>query len=84
MPSEVAKVFEKLPTMFQKGAVKTPRTFYFSLDDDEKWTVVAEQGQAARSRRASRTGTPTASSRPASRCSSTCGTASTRPPPRTS
>jgi putative sterol carrier protein len=39
MPSEVAKVFEKLPTMFQKGSVKTPRTYYFSLDDDEKWTV---------------------------------------------
>ena len=40
MPSsEVAKIFEKLPTMFQKGSVKTPRTFYFSLDDDEKWTV---------------------------------------------
>ena len=39
MPTEVAKVFEKLPTLFQKGAVKTPRTYYFSLDDDEKWTV---------------------------------------------
>ena len=39
MPSEVAKVFEKLPTMYRKGAVKAPRTFYFSLDDDEKWTV---------------------------------------------
>jgi putative sterol carrier protein len=39
MPSEVAKVFEKLPTMFQKGSVKKPRTYYFSLDDDEKWTV---------------------------------------------
>ena len=39
MPSEVAKVFEKLPAIFQKGAVKTPRTYYFSLDEDEKWTV---------------------------------------------
>jgi hypothetical protein len=39
MPSEVAKVFEKLPGMFQKGAVSKPRTYYFSLDDDEKWTV---------------------------------------------
>jgi putative sterol carrier protein len=37
--SEVAKVFQKLPKMFQKGNVKTPRTFYFSLGDDEKWTV---------------------------------------------
>ena len=39
MPSEVANVFEKLPTMFQKGSVKKARTYYFSLDDDEKWTV---------------------------------------------
>jgi putative sterol carrier protein len=39
MPSEVAKIFQKLPTMFQKGAVTKPRTYYFSLDDDEKWTV---------------------------------------------
>jgi long-chain acyl-CoA synthetase len=37
--SEVAKVFETLPRMFQKGNVKTPRTFYFSLGEDEKWTV---------------------------------------------
>jgi putative sterol carrier protein len=37
--SEVTKVFESLPKMFQKGAVKVARTYYFSLDDDEKWTV---------------------------------------------
>jgi long-chain acyl-CoA synthetase len=37
--SEIAKVFQALPKRFQKGAVKTPRTFYFSLGDDEKWTV---------------------------------------------
>jgi putative sterol carrier protein len=37
--SEVSKVFEKLPKMFQKGAVTKDRTFYFSLGDDEKWTV---------------------------------------------
>lgn len=37
--SEVAKIFEKLPKMFQKGSVKVDRTFYFSLGDDEKWTV---------------------------------------------
>lgn len=37
--SEVGKVFESLPQMFQKGNVKTPRTFYFSLGDNEKWTV---------------------------------------------
>jgi putative sterol carrier protein len=38
--SEVTKVFEKLPKMFQKGSVKVDRTFYFSLGDDEKWTVL--------------------------------------------
>ena len=37
--SEVAQMFESLPTMFVKGSVKTPRTFYFSLDEVEKWTV---------------------------------------------
>ena len=37
--SEISKIFRSLPKKFQKGAVKTPRTFYFSLDDDEKWTV---------------------------------------------
>ena len=37
--SEVAQMFETLPKMFVKGSVKTSRTFYFSLDDVEKWTV---------------------------------------------
>jgi putative sterol carrier protein len=37
--SEISKVFQGLPKRFQKGAVTTPRTFYFSLGDDEKWTV---------------------------------------------
>ena len=37
-PSEIAAIFQSLPKRFQKGNVKTPRTFYFSLDD-EKWTV---------------------------------------------
>ncbi len=37
--SEVAQMFETLPKMFLKGGIKTPRTFYFSLDDVEKWTV---------------------------------------------
>jgi long-chain acyl-CoA synthetase len=37
--SEIGKIFQGLPKKFQKGNVKTPRTFYFSLDDDEKWTV---------------------------------------------
>ena len=37
--SEVTKVFEKLPKMFRKGNVKATRTFYFSLGDEEKWSV---------------------------------------------
>jgi len=37
--SEVAEVFETLQRWFEPGVVKTPRTFYFSLDGDEKWTV---------------------------------------------
>jgi putative sterol carrier protein len=38
MPSEIARIFEKLPSLYRKGSVRTERTFYFSLDD-EKWTV---------------------------------------------
>ncbi len=45
--SEVAKVFQQLPAMFQKGAVAKPRTFYFSLDDDEKWTVSIDKDTCA-------------------------------------
>ena len=41
--SEISDIFQGLPKKFQKGSVKTPRTFYFSLDDDEKWTVVLGQ-----------------------------------------
>jgi long-chain acyl-CoA synthetase len=37
--SDVAKIFEKLPKMFNKANVKTARTYYFSLGDEEKWTV---------------------------------------------
>lgn len=37
--SEVEKVFKTLPKMFQKGKIQKTRTFYFSLGDDEKWTV---------------------------------------------
>jgi long-chain acyl-CoA synthetase len=37
--SAVEKIFKKLPKMFRKGAVKKDRVFYFSLGDDEKWTV---------------------------------------------
>ena len=41
--SEIAKVFQGLPKRFQKGVVKTPRTFYFSLGDEEKWTVALDK-----------------------------------------
>ena len=37
--SEVSEVFERLPKLFQKGNLKVDRTFYFSLGEDEKWTV---------------------------------------------
>lgn len=37
--SEISKIFEGLPKKFQKDKVGKPRVFYFSLDDDEKWTV---------------------------------------------
>jgi long-chain acyl-CoA synthetase len=37
--SEISDVFKSLPGRFQAGAVKQPRTFYFSLGDEEKWTV---------------------------------------------
>ena len=38
--SEIEKVFQKLPKLFQKGSVKKETSFYFSLGDDEKWTVL--------------------------------------------
>jgi putative sterol carrier protein len=38
--SEIATVFAKLPKLYQKGKkVNKAKTFYFSLGDDEKWTV---------------------------------------------
>lgn len=37
--SEIGDVFKTLPKRFQKDSVKKARTFYFSLGDDEKWTV---------------------------------------------
>ena len=37
--SEVGKLFKGLPKLFQKSNVTKARTFYFSLDEDEKWTV---------------------------------------------
>ena len=37
--SENGDVFKSLSKRFNKGNVKAARTFYFSLGDDEKWTV---------------------------------------------
>jgi long-chain acyl-CoA synthetase len=37
--SEIGKIFQSLPKKFQKGNVKKARTYYFSLDDVEKWAV---------------------------------------------
>lgn len=39
MASEVAEIFGRLPGYFQKGKVTAPRTFYFSIGENEKWTV---------------------------------------------
>ncbi len=43
--SEVAKIFKGLPKLYVGGNVKKPTTFYFSLDEDEKWTVALEPGK---------------------------------------
>jgi putative sterol carrier protein len=40
--SEVGDLFHTLPGAFQPGSVKTPRTYYFSIDD-EKWTVALDK-----------------------------------------
>jgi putative sterol carrier protein len=40
--SEISNVFEGLAKKFQKDRVKTPRTFYFSLGEEEKWTVALD------------------------------------------
>jgi putative sterol carrier protein len=37
--SELAKIFKGLPKKFHKGSIASTKTFYFSLGDDEKWTV---------------------------------------------
>jgi putative sterol carrier protein len=38
--SEIETIFQKLPKLYQKSAVKKDTSFYFSLGDDEKWTVL--------------------------------------------
>ena len=52
--SEVAEVFETLQRWFEPGVIKTPRSFFFSLDGEEKWlvrlskdTCVVEKGEPA-------------------------------------
>lgn len=37
--SPVAKIFKGLPKKYVGKNIKKPTSFYFSLDDDEKWTV---------------------------------------------
>ena len=37
--SEIEKIFKGLPKRFNKDNVKGDCTYYFSLGDDEKWTV---------------------------------------------
>jgi len=37
--SEISKIFKGLPKRFDKAGVKAERSYYFSLGDDEKWTV---------------------------------------------
>ncbi|HVO11576.1 MAG TPA: hypothetical protein VMX54_12610 [Vicinamibacteria bacterium] len=36
---EIAKIFKGLCQRFNKDAVKAERSYYFSLGEDEKWTV---------------------------------------------
>jgi putative sterol carrier protein len=45
--SEVEKIFERLPKLFQKGSIDKERTFYFSLGEDEKWTVELRKDKCA-------------------------------------
>jgi len=37
--SEIETIFKGLPKRFNKANVTAERTYYFSLGDDEKWTV---------------------------------------------
>ena len=43
--SEIEKIFKDLPKRFVGENIKKPTTFYFSLDDDEKWTVALAPGK---------------------------------------
>jgi putative sterol carrier protein len=37
--SEISKIFKGLDKRFNKANVSAERSYYFSLGDDEKWTV---------------------------------------------
>jgi putative sterol carrier protein len=37
--SEIGEIFQDLPRRYAPGYIKKPMSFYFSLDEDEKWTV---------------------------------------------
>jgi putative sterol carrier protein len=37
--NEIEKIFKGLPKRFNKANVEEERTYYFSLGDEEKWTV---------------------------------------------
>ena len=37
--SAIGTIFKGLAPRYRKGAFAKPTSFYFSLDDDEKWTV---------------------------------------------
>ena len=37
--SEIEKIFKGLCKRFNKANVKAERSYYFSLGEDEKWTV---------------------------------------------
>ena len=37
--SPIGTIFKGLAPRYRKGAFSKPTSFYFSLDDDEKWTV---------------------------------------------
>lgn len=45
--SEVAKIFKGLKKRYVGSNIRKPTTFYFSLDDDEKWTVAMAPGKCS-------------------------------------
>jgi putative sterol carrier protein len=38
--SEIARIFERLARIYPRGGVSRPLSYYFSLGDEEKWTVL--------------------------------------------